>query len=128
MDIMGADFYNVVEMMKDRLNANAVPVQLPIGKEDWLTGIVDLVEMQAVIYKDDLGKEIEITEIPEDMQELAAEWRENLVERVAETDEELMMKYLEGEELTKEEIKNAIRKATIACEMNPVFCGSAYRN
>ena len=85
MDIMGADFYNVVEMMKDRLNANAVPVQLPIGKEDWLTGIVDLVEMQAVIYKDDLGKEIEITEIPEDMQELAAEWRENLVERVAET-------------------------------------------
>ena len=128
MDIMGADFYNVVQMMKDRLNANAVPVQLPIGKEDWLQGEVDLVEMCAHIYKDDLGKVIEKTEIPEDMKELAAEWREKLVEAVAETDEELMMKYLEGEEFTVEEIKAAIRKATIACEMNPVFCGSAYRN
>ena len=128
MDIMGADFYNVVQMMKDRLNANAVPVQLPIGKEDWLQGEVDLVEMWAHIYKDDLGKVIEKTEIPEDMKELAAEWREKLVEAVAETDEELMMKYLEGEEFTEEEIKAAIRKATIACEMNPVFCGSAYRN
>ena len=128
MDIMGADFYNVVQMMKDRLNANAVPVQLPIGKEDWLQGEIDLVEMCAHIYKDDLGKVIEKTEIPEDMQELAAEWREKLVEAVAETDEELMMKYLEGEEFTVEEIKTAIRKATIACEMNPVFCGSAYKN
>ena len=128
MDIMGADFYNVVQMMKDRLNANAVPVQLPIGKEDWLQGEVDLVEMCAHIYKDDLGKEIEKTEIPEDMKELAAEWREKLIEAVAETDEELMMKYLEGEEFSVEEIKAAIRKATIACEMNPVFCGSAYRN
>ena len=128
MDIMGADFYNVVEMMKERLNANAVPMQLPIGKEDWLEGEVDLLEMKAHIYKDDLGKEIEITEIPEDMKELAQEWREKMVEAVAETDEDLMMKYLEGEEPTIEELKVAIRKATIACEMNPVFCGSAYRN
>ena len=128
MDILGANFYNVVEMMKDRLGSNAVPVQLPIGKEDWLQGEIDLVEMCAHIYKDDLGKVIEKTEIPEDMQELAAEWREKLVEAVAETDEELMMKYLEGEEFTEEEIKAAIRKATIACEMNPVFCGTAYRN
>ena len=128
MDILGANFYNVVEMMKERLGSNAVPVQLPIGKEDWLQGEIDLVEMCAHIYKDDLGKVIEKTEIPEDMQELAAEWREKLVEAVAETDEELMMKYLEGEEFTEEEIKAAIRKATIACEMNPVFCGTAYRN
>ena len=128
MDIMGADFFNVVNMMKERLSANAVPLQLPIGKEDWLEGEVDLLEMKAHIYKDDLGKDIEITEIPEDMKELAQEWREKMVEAVAETDEELMMKYLEGEEISVEELKAAIRKATIACEMNPVFCGSAYRN
>ncbi|MEG2381899.1 MAG: GTP-binding protein, partial [Oscillospiraceae bacterium] len=128
MDIMGADFYNVVQMMKDRLSANAVPVQLPIGKEDWLEGEVDLVDMCAHVYKDDLGVEIVTTEIPEDMKELAEEWREKLIEAVAETDEDLMMKYLEGEEFSVEEIKNAIRKATIACEMNPVFCGSAYKN
>ena len=128
MDIMGADFYNVVQMMKDRLNANAVPVQLPIGKEDTFQGIIDLVKMDAIIYEDDLGTVMDETEIPADMQELAAEWREKLVEAVAETDEELMMKYLEGEEFTVEEIKTAIRKATIACEMNPVFCGTAYRN
>ena len=128
MDIMGADFFNVVNMMKERLSANAVPLQLPIGKEDWLEGEVDLLEMKAHIYKDDLGKDIEITEIPEDMQELAAEWREKLVEAVAETDEELMMKYLEGEELTEEEIKAAIRKATIACEITPVVCGSSYKD
>ena len=128
MDILGANFYNVVEMMKERLGSNAVPVQLPIGKEDTFQGIIDLVKMDAIIYEDDLGTVMDETEIPADMQELAAEWREKLVEAVAETDEELMMKYLEGEEFTVEEIKTAIRKATIACEMNPVFCGTAYRN
>ena len=128
MDILGADFYNVVEMMKERLGANAVPVQLPIGSEDTFKGIVDLIKMDAIIYEDDLGTVMEETAIPEDMVELANEWREKLVESVAETDEDLMMKYLEGEELTEEEIKTAIRKATIACEMNPVFCGTAYRN
>ena len=115
-------------MMKERLGSNAVPVQLPIGKEDTFQGIIDLVKMDAIIYEDDLGTVMDETEIPADMQELAAEWREKLVEAVAETDEELMMKYLEGEEFTEEEIKAAIRKATIACEMNPVFCGTAYRN
>ncbi|MFR2386967.1 elongation factor G [Intestinibacter bartlettii] len=128
MDILGANFYNVVEMMKERLGSNAVPVQLPIGKEDTFQGIIDLVKMDAIIYEDDLGTVMDETEIPADMQEIAAEWREKLVEAVAETDEELMMKYLEGEEFTEEEIKAAIRKATIACEMNPVFCGTAYRN
>ena len=128
MDILGANFYNVVEMMKERLGSNAVPVQLPIGKEDTFQGIIDLVKMDAIIYEDDLGTVMDETEIPADMQELAAEWREKLVEAVAETDEELMMKYLEGEEFTEEEIKAAIRKATIACEINPVFCGTAYRN
>ena len=128
MDILGANFYNVVEMMKERLGSNAVPVQLPIGKEDTFQGIIDLVKMDAIIYEDDLGTVMDETEIPADMQELAAELREKLVEAVAETDEELMMKYLEGEEFTEEEIKAAIRKATIACEMNPVFCGTAYRN
>ena len=128
MDILGANFYNVVEMMKDRLGSNAVPVQLPIGKEDTFQGIIDLVKIDAIIYEDDLGTVMDETEIPADMKEIAAEWREKLVEAVAETDEELMMKYLEGEEFTEEEIKAAIRKATIACEMNPVFCGTAYRN
>ena len=128
MDILGADFYNAVEMMKTRLSANAVVLQLPIGKEDDFVGIVDLLNMDAIIYKDDKGVEMEETEIPEDMKEMAQEWREKMVEAVAETDEELMMKYLEGEEITVEELKTAIRKATIACEMNPVFCGTANRN
>lgn len=128
MDIMGADFFRVVGMVKDRLKANAVPIQLPIGAEDTFVGIVDLVEMKAEIYKDDLGKEIEITEIPADLAELAAEWHEKMVESVAESDEELTMKFLEGEEITKEEIKKAIRTATIAGNMIPVLCGSAYRN
>lgn len=128
MDILGADFYNAVEMMKTRLSANAVVLQLPIGKEDDFVGIVDLLNMDAIIYKDDKGVEMEETDIPEDMKEMAQEWREKMVESVAETDEELMMKYLEGEEITVEELKTAIRKATIACEMNPVFCGTAYRN
>ncbi len=128
MDIMGADFFRVVGMVKDRLKANAVPVQLPIGAEDSFVGIIDLVEMKAEIYKDELGKEFDITDIPADMQGLADEWREKLIESVAETDEELMMKFLEGEELTIEEIKTAIRKETIAGNMIPMLCGSAYRN
>jgi len=128
MDIMGADFYRVVEMMKDRLKANAVPIQLPIGAEDVFTGIIDLVEMTASVYKDDLGKEIEVTEIPDDMRDKAEEYRFALVEAVAESDEELMMKYLEGEELTVEEIKAGIRKQTIANAMVPVACGSSYKN
>ena len=128
MDILGADFYRVVGMIKDRLKANAVPVQLPIGKEDTFVGIIDLIEMKATIYKDDLGKDMEITDIPEDMMDLAEEYRAAMVESVAEGDEELMMKYLEGEELTKEEIKTTIRKMCIACEMVPVVCGSSYKN
>ena len=128
MDIMGADFFRVYNMVKDRLKANAVPVQLPIGKEETFVGIIDLITMKAEIYEDDLGKVFDIVDIPEDMMDLAQEWREKLVESVAETDEELMMKFLEGEELTVEEIKNQIRKETIACRMVPMFCGSAYRN
>ena len=128
MDILGADYFRVVDMVKDRLKANAVPVQLPIGAEDSFVGIIDLVEMKAEIYKDELGQEFEVTEIPEDMKELATEWREKLVESVAECDEELMMKFLEGEELTVKEMKETIRKQTIACEMVPMLCGSAYRN
>ncbi len=128
MDILGADFYRVVDMVKDRLKANAVPIQLPIGKEDSFVGIIDLVEMKAEIYKDDLGKEYEVTDIPEDMKELADEWREKLLESVAELDEDLMMKFLEGEEITQKEIKKVIRAATIRGEMIPVTCGSAYRN
>lgn len=128
MDIMGADFYRVVQMVKDRLKANAVPIQLPIGSQEDFIGIIDLVEMKAEIYKDDLGKEFAIEEIPEDLKDTAQEWRDKLIESVAETDEELMMKFLEGEELTKKEIKDAIRVQTLAGEMIPVTCGSAYRN
>ena len=128
MDIMGADFYRVVGMVKDRLKANAVPIQLPIGVEDTFVGIIDLVEMKAEIYHDDLGKDFTEEEIPADMMDLAQEWREKLMESVAETDEELMMKFLEGEEFTVAEIKEAIRKATLANEMIPMTCGSAYRN
>ena len=128
MDIMGADFFRVVGMVKDRLKANAVPIQLPIGAEDTFAGIVDLVEMKAEIYKDDLGKEIEVVEIPAELADMAEESRHNLVEAVAESDEELLMKYLEGEELSKDEIKTAIRKMTIAGKMIPVICGSAYKN
>ncbi len=128
MDIMGADFYNVVNMMKERLKCNAVPIQLPIGSEDTFKGLVDLIEMQAYVYYDDLGKDERKEPIPEDMMDKAEEYRANLLEAVAETDEELMEKYLEGEELTIDEIKTAIRKATIANEMVPVLCGTAYRN
>ena len=128
MDIMGADFYRVVQMMKDRLKTNAVPVQLPIGKEDTFKGIIDLIEMKAFVYYDDLGKDIRMEEIPEDMKELAEKYRSELVEHVAETSEELMMKYLEGEELTNEEIRKAIRESTIANTMVPVCCGTSYKN
>jgi len=128
MDIMGADFYNAVSMMKERLNANAVPIQLPIGKEETFTGIIDLMKMKAYIYKDDLGKEIVEEEIPEDMKDQAEEYRMAMVEAIAETDEELMMLYLEGEELTEEQLKAALRKAVINVVIIPVLCGSAYKN
>ncbi len=128
MDIMGADFFNCIKMMKERLKANAVPIQLPIGKEDHFLGIIDLVKMKAYYYRDDLGKQIDEEEIPEDMKDLAEEYRAKLVEAVAEQDEELTMKYLEGEELTLEEIKKGIRLATINVAMIPVICGSSYKN
>ncbi|MBF1063747.1 MAG: elongation factor G, partial [Peptostreptococcus sp.] len=128
MDRQGADFLNVVEMMKDRLKANAVAIQLPIGSEENFTGIIDLLTMKANIYKNDEGTEIEVLDIPADMVDKANEYREVMIEAVAETDEDLMMKYLEGEEITIDELKVAIRKATIACEMNPVLCGTAYKN
>ncbi len=128
MDIMGADFYNVVSMMKDRLQCNAVPIQLPIGSEDSFVGMVDLVTMTSHIFKDDLGQVVEDQPIPDDMIEVSKKYREILLEAVAEQDEETMMKYLEGEELTVEEIKAGIRKATIAVKMIPVTCGSSYKN
>ena len=128
MDIMGADFYNVVGMMKDRLKCNAVPIQLPIGAEDTFRGIVDLIEMNADIYYDDLGKDMRVEEIPDDMKEKAQEYHDALIEAVAEQDEELMNKYLEGEEITVEEIKAVLRKATIDNEIVPVTCGTSYKN
>ena len=128
MDIMGADFYNVVGMMKDRLKCNAVPIQLPIGAEDTFRGIVDLIEMKADIYYDDLGKDMRVEEIPDDMKEKAQEYHDALIEAVAEQDEELMNKYLEGEEITVEEIKAVLRKATIDNEIVPVTCGTSYKN
>ena len=128
MDIMGADFYNVVKMMKERLNCNAVPIQLPIGSEDTFKGIIDLVEMKAYVYYDDLGKDIRVEEIPEDMKELAETYHSEMLEHVAEADDEIMEKYLEGEEITIDEIKKCIRKATIDNTMVPVTCGTSYRN
>lgn len=128
MDTVGADFFRVVDMMKERLGANSVAIQVPIGSEDTFQGIIDLVEMKAEIYKDDLGKEIEITEIPAEYVEICEERREMLVDAVAETNDELMMKYLEGEEITLEELKEGIRKAVIANELFPVLCGSSYKN
>ena len=128
MDIMGADFYHVLVMVKNRLKANAVAVQLPIGVESTFRGIIDLIKMKAEIYEDDLGTIIEEQDIPEDMKDLAEEYRQKMLESVAECDEDLMMKYLEGEELTVEEIKSTIRKMTIANKMVPVLCGSAYKN
>ncbi len=128
MDITGADFYGCVKQMHERLEANAVPIQLPIGAEDTFVGIVDLIKMRAFVHKDDLGKVIEETDIPEDMKELADEYRGKLLEAVAEQDDELMMKYLDGGELTEQEIHSALRKGTIANEIVPVCCGSSYKN
>lgn len=128
MDTMGANFYRCVQMLHDRLHANGVPIQLPVGQEDSFKGIIDLVEMKADIYYDDLGNDIRVEEIPEDMKAEAQEWHDKMVEAVAETDEELMMKYLEGEELTKEEIKRGLRKGTLDNAIVPVVCGSSYRN
>ena len=128
MDIMGADFYRVVQMMKDRLKCNAVPIQLPIGAEDDFRGIIDLIKMKAEVYYDDLGKDIREEEIPEDMQELAEKYHDELIEKVAELNDDLMEKYFGGEEISDEEIRAQIRKSTIANEMVPVTCGTSYRN
>ena len=128
MDIVGANFMLCVDQLKNRLRANAVPIQLPIGAEDNFQGIVDLIKMKAFIHKDDLGKEVEETEIPDDLKELAAEYHDKMIEAVAEQDEELMMKYLEGEELSMEEIKKGLRVGTIGNKIVPVVCGSSYKN
>ncbi len=128
MDIMGADFFRVVKMIKDRLRANAVPVQLPIGAEASFRGIIDLMEMKADVYYDDLGKDMRVEEIPEDMKELAEEYRRNMVESICETDEELMERYIMEEEISVEELKSALRKATIANDIIPVCCGTSYKN
>ena len=128
MDIMGADFYNVVQMMKDRLKCNAVPIQLPIGAEDDFKGLIDLIQMKAYVYYDELGQDERVEEIPDDMKEKAEEYRQALLEHVAETDEALMEKFFEEGDLSEDEIKKAIRKSTIANEMVPVLCGSSYKN
>jgi len=128
MDIMGADFYRVVKMIKDRLHANGVPVQLPIGVESSFRGIIDLMEMKADVYYDDLGKDMRVEEIPEDMRELAEEYRRNMVESICETDEELMERYIMEEEITVEELKRALRRATIDNKIVPVCCGTSYKN
>ena len=128
MDSTGADFFNVLHMMQERLNANPVAIQLPIGVEDTFCGVVDLVKMDAIIYEDDLGKVSDEVAIPDELQAQAEEYREKLLEALAETDDELMEKYLGGEELTEEEIRSAIRKATIACQICPVTCGSSFKN
>ena len=128
MDIMGADFFNVVSMMKDRLKCNAVPLQLPIGVEETFRGIIDLVTMRAEVYYDDLGKDVRDEEIPADMMDQAQEYHDALWEAAAELDEDLMMKYLEGEEISAAEVKAAIRKGTIGNQIIPVLCGTAYRN
>lgn len=128
MDIMGANFHNAVGMMRDRLGANAVPMQLPIGAEEDFVGIIDLLENKAYIYKDNLGKDVECVDIPADMVDEAEEYRNAAIEAIAETDEELMMRYLDGEEITLEELKAALRQAVINVQIIPVFCGSAYKN
>ena len=128
MDTTGADFYACVDQMRSRLNANAIPVELPVGAEDTFQGIVDLIKMRAFIHKDDLGKVIEETDIPEDLKEKAEKFRSQMVEAAAEQDDELMMKYLEGEELSEDEIKMGLRKGTIANKVVPVCCGSSYKN
>ena len=128
MDIMGADFYNVLHMLHDRLQCNAVPIQLPIGAEDEFKGIIDLIEMKAYIYTNDIGTDIQVEDIPEDMKEKAEQYRSELLEHVAEMDDELMEKYFDGQELTEEEIKRTIRKSTIDNTMVPVCCGTSYKN
>ena len=128
MDIMGADFFRVVKMIKERLRANAVPVQLPIGAESSFRGIIDLMEMKADVYYDDLGKDMRVEEIPENMKELAEEYRKNMVESICETDEELMERYIMEEEITTEELRAALRRATIANDIIPVCCGTSYKN
>ena len=128
MDIMGADFYHVLDMVHDRLKCNAVPIQLPIGKEESFIGIVELVDMNARIYYDDLGKDMRIEEIPADMLDLAKEYRNKLLEAISDFDEEIMDLYLEGEEVPSDKIRSAIRKATVAVEMVPVTCGTSYKN
>ena len=128
MDIMGADFFRVVKMIKERLRANAVPVQLPIGAESSFRGIIDLMEMRADVYYDDLGKDMRVEEIPADMVEMAEEYRRNMIESICETDEELMEKYLMEEEITNEELRAALRRATLANTIIPVCCGTSYKN
>lgn len=128
MDIMGADFYRVVDMMKDRLKCNAVPIQLPIGSEDTFKGIIDLVEMKAYVYYDNQGQDIRVEEIPEDLKDKAEEYRTAMLEAISEFDDEIMMKYLEGEEIPLVDIKKAIRAATLAVKVIPVTCGTSYRN
>ncbi len=128
MDITGADFFRVIDMLKERLSANAVAIQLPIGKEDTFAGIIDLIKMKAYMYRDDKGVVIDEVEIPEDYADLAEEYRATMLEEVANFDEEIMMDYLEGNEISEERIHAAIRKGTIACELNPVLCGSSYKN
>ena len=128
MDTTGADFFNVIQMMKDRLGANAVAIQVPMGAEDSFVGLIDLVKMQAIIYGDKLGKDEEFEPIPEEYVEEAQKYRQILLEAVAESDDDLMEKYLEGEDLTEEEIKGAIRKMTCQCKLFPVTCGSSYKN
>ena len=128
MDITGADFYNVVKMMHERLQANAVPIQLPIGAEDTFKGIIDLIKMEAIVYEDDLGKVEDEVTIPDDMKDQAEEYREKLLEACSEQDDEFMEKYLGGEEITEDDIKKVIRKATVTCQMVPVTCGTSYRN
>ena len=128
MDIMGADFYNVLNMVHDRLKCNAVPIQLPIGVEADFRGIIDLVEMNARIFYDDLGNDMRTEEIPEDMRELAEEYRENMLEAISDFDDEIMMRYLEGEEIPKDMIRKAIRAATVSVKMVPVVCGTSYKN
>ena len=128
MDIMGADFFNAVQMMKDRLKANAVPIQLPVGKEDTFRGIIDLIDMKADIYYDEMGKDMRVEEIPDDMKKIAEEYHSKLLEAVAEQDDAVMEKYLDGKELTREEIIATIRKATVANKFVPVTCGSSYKN
>ena len=128
MDITGADFFNVVKMMKERLNANAIPIQIPIGAEDDFKGLIDLIKMEAITYEDDLGKVEDESEIPDDLKPQAEEWREKMLDACAEQDDEFMEKYLGGEEISEDEIKRVIRKATVACEMVPVTLGTSYRN